>query len=113
MDLKQAYQDKASAQLCEWHTWVERFKNEHMPGSHEDQHRKIARLDDCLQIASARLEELTASHESRWELAKQALERAMIDLKVALDDSGAVRAGRFLQIEASRAHAYEPFQRRG
>lgn len=113
MDVKQAYQDKANAQLCEWRNWIERYKSEHGSANHEEQARKVARLDDCLKIASGRLEELCSSQESRWELAKQALERAMIDLKMALDDSGAVRAGRFLQIEASRAHAYEPFQRRG
>ena len=113
MDVKQAYQDKADAQLCEWRNWIERFKSEHEAASHEEQNRKVARLDDCFKIASDRLKELCASPESRWELAKQALERAMIDLKMALDDSGAVRAGRFLRIEASRSHAYEPFQRRG
>lgn len=113
MDMKQAYQDKANAQLCEWRAWIERFKSGNETGNQEERSRKLARLDDCLQIASNRLEELSRSQEARWELAKHALERAMIDLKIALDDSGAVQSGRFLRIEASRAHAYEPFQRRG
>jgi hypothetical protein len=37
----------------------------------------------------------------------------MIDLKKLLDDSGAGQIGRAIQLQASRAHVYEPFSRKG
>lgn len=115
MEIKKAYQEKADAQLHEWQTWIEQFRleqNGSISGRLADRQRMMQRLEDCHRIARVQLDELRSSQEDRWELTKQAVERAMIDLKAALDESGAANSGRFLQLQSSRSHIYEPFQRR-
>jgi hypothetical protein len=73
----------------------------------------VVRLEDSHRIARFRLEELRAAQDETWELSKQAVERAMIDLKKVLDESGAGQAGRLLHLQTSRVHLYEPFSKRG
>ncbi len=116
MEVREIYQEKADAQLHEWQERIENYKSD--PGLYGT--RKTAnwqqmseRLEDCQRIARVRLEELRSSRDERWELAKQAVERAMIDLKKVLDESGAGQAGRSVHLQTSRAHVYEPFSRRG
>ena len=113
MGLKEAYQEKADAQLQEWQAWIEHVRSNpihfHSPRP-ADQQRVVERLDDCYRIARVRLDELRSSKDERWEFAKQAVERAMIDLKRALDESGTANAGKFLQLNTSREHMYEPFR---
>lgn len=116
MGLKEAYEEKADAQLHEWRAWIDRYKADpSISGSSKntDWQRIIERLDDCHQTARIRLDELRSCQESSWEFSKQAVERAMIDLKHVLDESGAGHAARPLELQVSRAHAYEPFQKRG
>jgi hypothetical protein len=116
MGMKEAYQEKAEAQLREWHNWIERTKfNPTLLKANKttEQQRVVERLEDSLQIAHIRLDELRFSQDERWELAKQAVERAMIDLKQALDESGASQAGKIVELQVGRAHAYEPFARKG
>ncbi len=116
MEIREIYQEKADAQLHEWQEWIENFKAD--PGLYGMRRtpgwqQMAERLDDCQRIARVRLEELRSARSERWELAKQAVERAMIDLKKALDESGAGQAGRSVQLQTSRSHVYEPFSRRG
>jgi hypothetical protein len=113
MGLKEAYQEKADAQLLEWQTRIERIRVDPFYFAARrplDQQRAVERLDDCYRIARVRLDELRSSQDDRWEFAKQAVERAMIDLKRALDESGTGNAGKILQLNSSREHRYEPFQ---
>lgn len=115
VDIKCAYQEKADAQLAEWQTRIEQLKSysnrseERRPA---EQQRIVQRIEDCYRIARVRLDELRSSQEERWELAKQAVERAMIDLKRALDESGVEQAGRFLRLQSSRSRVYEPFPKK-
>lgn len=114
-DIKGAYQAKADAQLAEWRTRIEQLKtnaNPSEPKRPAERQRAVQRLEDCYRIARVRLDELRSSQDERWELAKQAVERAMIDLKRALDESGVEQAGRFLRLQSSRSHVYEPFPKR-
>ncbi len=116
MDIQEYYQEKADAQLHEWQEWIETYKSD--PSISREKNftnlqQRIAHLDLCQHIAQVRLEELRLSTDAQWELAKQAVERAMIDLKRALDESGAGQAGRCLHVQTSRARAYEPFSKRG
>lgn len=115
MSLREIYQEKADAQLHEWQEWIEYYKSEPIlsGASRQNQQQMSERLDDCLRIARARLEELQGAQDERWELSKQAVERAMIDLKKVLDESGAGQAGRAIQLHTSRASVYEPFSRKG
>ncbi len=116
MGVKESYQQKADAQLQEWQAWIEQIKTG--PGQSTlrgpaDRQRLVERLEYCHRIAQVRLQELRSSQEGQWELAKQAVERAMIDLKRALDDSGAVQVGKYVQLETRRSQVYEPFHRKG
>jgi hypothetical protein len=116
MGMKEAYQKKADAQLREWQGWIERWKFDPTvlrAKEQTDQQRAVERLEDCHRIARVRLDELSYSQEERWELAKQAVERAMIDLKRALDESGASLAGRDVRLQVGRAHIYEVYHRKG
>ncbi len=117
MGMREIYQEKADAQLHEWREWIENYRSEPvtLPGVRKASNHQlmIERLEDCQRIAQIRLEELRASQDERWELAKQAVERAMIDLKRLLDESGAAQAGRLLQLHTGRSHVYEPFGRKG
>lgn len=119
---KEAYQEKADSQLQEWQAWIEQYKSDSFSQrsakstTHQglnDRARMLDRLEDCQRIAQVRLSELRSSNDGRWELAKQAVERALIDLKQALDESGAGDSKRLLQLQTNRSHVYEPFQRRG
>jgi hypothetical protein len=116
MDMREIYQEKADAQLRVWQEWIENFKTD-PPVSGEKKavnYEQITeRLEDSHRAARFRLEELRAAQDETWELSKQAVERAMIDLKKLLDESGAVQAGRFLRLQTSRMHIYEPFSKRG
>lgn len=116
MGMKEIYQDKADAQLHEWQEWIENYKTD--PGisgtrGPADHQLLSERLEDCQRIARIRLQELRSSHDEHWELAKQAVERAMIDLKRVLDESGVEQTGRSLHLQSSRAHVYEPYFRKG
>jgi hypothetical protein len=116
MGMKEAYQEKADAQLREWHNWIERTKFDPTilkVKKPTEQQRVVERLEDCLRIAHIRLKELRSSQDERWELSKQAVERAMIDLKIALDESGASRTGKIVELQVGRAHAYEVYVRKG
>jgi hypothetical protein len=116
MRMKEAYQEKADAQLREWRVWIDRYKADSMtvPTANFAEGRRLAeRLEDCHRIARIRLDDLCSSQDDHWESAKQAVERAMIELKQALDESGATRKGKSLQLEATRSYVYEPFSRRG
>lgn len=113
MGLKEAYQEKADAQLLEWQTRIERMRVDPFYLDKRrliDQQRAFERLEDSYRIARIRLEELRSSQDAHWEFAKQAVERAMINLKRALDESGTGNAGKFLQLNTSREHRYEPFK---
>ena len=116
MGMKEAYREKADAQLREWQEWIEQYKSDPaVPriGRAIDSQRSVKRLDDSYRIARIRLDELGSAQDERWEFAKQAVERAMIDLKKVLDESGAGQVGKLLQLQTSRSYIYEPFQRRG
>ena len=116
MEMKEAYQEKADAQLREWQEWIENFKSDPIlirakqPG---DQQGWMECLDNCHKVARIRLEELRSTREDHWELSKQAVERAMIELKKVLDESGAANSARIVQVQSSRAYVYEPFHRKG
>lgn len=115
MELKKAYQEKSDAQLKEWHAWIEHYKADpaEFPSiKPADRQRTASRLEDSYHIARVRLEELRGSKEEHWEVAKQAVERAMIDLKRVIDESGIGQAGKRLQLETNRSYVYEPFHRR-
>lgn len=124
MNVRTTYQEKADAQLHEWREWIENYKKDPevsgvkqgsslSGGSRESRQQMVERLEDSHRIARFRLEELRAAQDETWELAKQAVERAMIDLKKVLDESGAGQAGRLLHLQTSRVHQYEPFSKRG
>ena len=77
MTLKEAYQEKADAQLREWQERIERIKAYSSTARHNqtsNTQRAFERLVDCCHIAQLRLDELRASREERWEFAKQAVE---------------------------------------
>ncbi len=113
MGMREIYQEKADAQLHEWQEWIANYRSEPvaLSAARKASNRQLMmeRLEDCQRIAQMRLEELRSSQDERWDLAKQAVERAMIDLKKVLDESGAGQAGRLLELHTSRAHVYEPF----
>jgi hypothetical protein len=116
MDMREVYQEKANAQLNEWQEWIETYKSDPaLSGIGETAGRQqmMERLENCQRAAQVSLEELRISRDERWELAKQAVERAMIDLKKLLDESGAGQAGRFLHLRTGREHIYEPYSKRG
>jgi hypothetical protein len=115
MGLKEAYQEKADAQLREWQTWIDHIKYEPVlyPSNLQKEPQMVERLDEFHKIALARLDELCSAQEEQWELAKQAVERAMIDLKRALDESGTAQVGRAVPLQNSRVHVYETFFRKG
>ncbi len=116
MGMKEFYQEKAEAQLREWHSWIEQYKSTQtalLVGKAADRQAITLRMEDCHRVARIRLEELRTSQDDRWDLAKQAVERALIELKQALDEGGAPYAGHFVKLETRRAFAYEPFQKRG
>ncbi len=116
MGMREIYLEKADSQLHEWQAWIEDYKATPPVTAERNVagwQQMTARLEDCQQTALACLEDLRGAQGERWELSKQAVERAMIDLKRALDESGAGQLGKALQLQSSRAHAYEPFSRRG
>jgi hypothetical protein len=116
MNLRERYEDKADAQLHEWQEWIENYLSDPpVPAisQHVNQVHMKERLGDSLRLARACLEELRGAQDERWEFSKQAVERAMIDLKRLLDESGAGQAGRAIPLQTSRARAYEPFSKRG
>jgi hypothetical protein len=116
MGLREAYQEKVNAQLCEWQAWIEQIKKDPtIPNNRGSAERKrsITQLEDCLRIAQVRFEELCLAQDERWELTKQAVERAMIDLKQALDRYGTAQAGRIIRLQDSRSYAIYPFDRKG
>ncbi len=105
MSMRERYQEKVDAQLNEWKRWVDRYKNDPQLSASDrnaDHQQMIARLDDYYKKTQTRLAELRTAPDQRWELAKQAVERAMIDLKQLLDESGAANVGRSLPIQANR-----------
>lgn len=113
MSLKEAYQEKADAQLREWGKRVDHMKNNPKvahPEHHTIEQWTFERLEDFCHIAQLRLDELRTSRDERWEFAKQAVERAMIDLKRALDETGSGSANRIVKLHTGREHVYEPFQ---
>jgi hypothetical protein len=115
MGWKEAYQEKANAQLKEWQEWIDQYEASPAParrGKTLDHSRTMQRLNDCYLTAQSRLNELPAARGEKWEAAKEAVEQAMIDLKRALDESGAGQARRHLQLQTSRNHIYEPFGRK-
>jgi hypothetical protein len=115
MELKKVYQEKSDAQLREWLGWIEDYKTASplsMAGKPIDRLWITRRLEDSHRLACIRLDELRNSNDDHWELAKQAVERAMIELKHVIDESGIGQSGRFLQIQTNRSYVYEPFQRR-
>ncbi len=116
MEMKQAYEEKADAQLREWQAWIEQYRTDPVTYgavTYTEQQHMMDRLENCYQNARVRLDELHSSRDHSWEFAKQAVERAMIELKHALDESGAAHAARLVQLETGRSHVYAPFQKRG
>ncbi len=116
MGVREKYQEKVGAQLREWQEWIDNYKIE--PAFRElrnnaERELNIERLINSQQNAQTCLEELCSTQNERWELGKQAVERAMIDLKRLLDESGAAHAGRSLSLQTSRSHVYGPYARRG
>ena len=115
MGMREAYQEKADAQLREWQAWIEQYKSAPLIPKTENRadHQQVSsRLEDSHRIAQLRLEELRSSKDDRWEFAKQAVERAMIDLKQMLDESGAGQSARLLRLQNNRLHIYETFTHR-
>lgn len=115
MGMKEMYQEKARAQLKEWQGWIEQYRSTvgAVSADLRENQRKVERMENCYRIACVRMDELHRSQGEQWELAKQAVERAMIDLKRALDEDGARSAARLVHIQKSRAHVYEPFEKKG
>jgi hypothetical protein len=116
MGVREAYQKKANAQLHQWQAWVDEYDAalEHsVQENTTDDQRMVARVRDSIQHARTRLSELCAASDETWEFSKQAVERALIDLKKVLDESGVTRSARLVPVQAGRAHMYEPFERKG
>jgi hypothetical protein len=116
MEVKEAYQEKADAQLREWQAWIEQFKAN--PTLLRRDHRinasrAIQQLDDCYHLAEASLTELKNTRDESWDIAKEAVEQAMIILKRALNENGARPAGQFLRLQAHRSPVGKPFERKG
>lgn len=112
MGLREDYQIKADAQLLEWQAWIEQEKlnlNEHGFARTANSPRVMQRLEDSCRVARVRLEELRSAQDERWEFAKQAVEQAMIELKRALDESGAGSPGKIIQLQTSRSRMSYPF----
>ena len=117
MGIREAYQEKVDAQLHEWRDWIDKYKMDpafsNSTGSPERQ-RIVDRLEDCYRVARLRLDELRSSTNERWDFTKQAVERAMIDLKKVIDESGAGQASRLLRLQSGGSYGYEPsHQRKG
>lgn len=116
MGVKEAYLEKANAQLCEWQAWIEQYTMGSSQSGYlhkVDHNRYTEQLGKCYRVARVYLDNLQEAPEDRWEFSKQAVERAMIDLKRLLDDSGAAQNARYLTLQTSRSYAYGPFQRKG
>lgn len=116
MGMKEAYQEKADAQLREWRAWIDNYRSvsrSSFARSAAERQRVMDRLEAFHHVACGRLEDLRLSQEEHWEFAKQAVERAMIDLKRALDESGAATVGRIVEVQANRSYIYDPFERKG
>jgi hypothetical protein len=115
MEMRETYQKKASAQLYEWQAWINRLKRESTTRDgvkFAEQQQVIENLENYHRQVRVCLDELKAAQESHWELAKQGVERAMIDLKQALDKTGPDHTGRSLELQDSRNRASEPFFRK-
>ena len=115
MEVKQAYQEKAEAQLREWRDWIEQYKlNPNLPARSRFQsaEQAVRRLDESYLAVLASLNNLRRIDDLQWEAAKQRLEQAMINLKKVLDDSGACRAGELLKLQIHRNLVYGPFERK-
>lgn len=115
MGMREAYIEKVTAQLVEWQTWIERYKidaTSPRSGWPVNPSRMLQRLEDSYQSACFHLENLNTSHDSGWDNSKDEVEQAMIGLKMALDESGAGRAGHSLALHSSRAHMFAPFPRK-
>jgi hypothetical protein len=115
MGIREAYQKKANAQLREWQAWIDAYDAalEHGDQPNAADHlRVVTRVQDCILHAQTRLSELCAASDEHWEFSKQAVERALIELKIALDESGIARSARLVPVQAGRAHVYEPFEKK-
>ena len=116
MGVREKYQEKVDAQLHEWREWIEHYKAGsliHDFTEPANRQQLMEQLENRQQAAQTCLEELQVSTDEKWELSKQAVERAMIDLKRLLDESGVAHVGRSLSLQTSRSHVYEPFSKRG
>jgi hypothetical protein len=110
--MREAYQEKADSQLQEWRQWIRKYEDDPaFSGTNQspERQRSIDRLEDCYRIARLRLDELRSAQEDYWDFTKQAVERAMIDLKKALDESGAGRTGKLPQARTGEPHGRMPF----
>jgi hypothetical protein len=101
MGLREAYTEKAAAQLEEWQGWIANYKAVNADYWVKEP-SEAQRLEDCYQLASVRVSELSSARGKDWEIAKEALEGAMIDLKRAIDESGVFRAGRSIRLQSNR-----------
>ncbi len=84
MGMREAYQKKANSQLREWQVWIDEYDAglEHGDQANVvDDQRTVTQVRDCIQFARTRLSELCAASDDHWEFSKQAVERALIDLK--------------------------------
>jgi hypothetical protein len=116
MNLREYYQEKVDAQLHEWKEWIDNYRADAAQISGKtaaEQQRLLDKLEACHQAAWLRLQELRQTDEKGWNLAKQAVERALIELKKSLDESGAAQAGTLLSLHPNRSHLDEPFWKRG
>lgn len=115
MGMREAYIEKVTSQLAEWHAWIEQHTAENTPSASHWQVNPThiaQRLEERFQRACAALSVLHSAPDGAWLSAKNDMENALIDLKIALDESGANQAGQSLALHAGRQHVFMPFSRR-
>jgi len=116
MGIRENYQNKAASQLREWKTRIDEIRLDYdygSPGLAANRDQTLQSLEELHEFARDRLEELNSARESRWEFSKQAVERAMIDLKRSLDEADAGKNSPHLELKDHREHIHDTFFRKG
>jgi hypothetical protein len=115
MGIRENYQNKAASQLHKWEIRINeiRLDYENDSSGSTGRNQSLQALEKLHRLANDRLDELISARESRWEFSKQAVERAMIDLKCSLDEADEGKNSHLLKLKDHSDHGSDTFFRKG
>jgi hypothetical protein len=90
MNKKELYQKKKQAQLDEWKAEVDKLKAKASGGSIDAQlalNKQIEALEGNVEKGKAKLAEIAAASEEKWESTKDDLESAWDSIKSSFSDA--------------------------